>query len=242
MRPLALFLALLMLATPARAAGFGDWAAIVVAGDWHAHDGSASEAFDNARRDVSFALMRIGFSPSNLEQFSVRPDRYPAQQPMRSDPQTISNALWDLSNRATGGCLLYFSSHGSGDGVEIGDKIYDPDKLAGLVSNDCGSEPTVVIISACFSGVFVPALAAPNRFIMTAARPDRSSFGCGSDNKYPYFDTCFLQSIPATHDFPDLAVAVKQCVANLEKKTGMSPPSQPQVSIGANIAAELPKW
>jgi hypothetical protein len=90
--------------------------------------------------------------------------------------------------------------------------------------------------------VFVPALSGPNRFVLTAARPDRSSFGCGSDNKYPYFDTCFLQSMPATHDFPDLAVAVKQCVAAMEKKTGMGPPSQPQVSIGANVAAELPRW
>jgi hypothetical protein len=242
MRPLVLLLALLMATAPARAAGFGDWAAIVVAGDWHAHDGSASEAFDNARRDVSFALQRIGFNAANIQQFSVRPERYPSQQPMRSDPQTISNALWDLSNRTSGGCLIYFSSHGSGDGVVVGEKVYAPDALADVVSNSCGDRPTIVIISACFSGVFVPALSGPNRFVLTAARPDRSSFGCGSDNKYPYFDTCFLQSMPATHDFPDLAIAVKQCVANLEKKTGMSPPSQPQVSIGANVVAELPKW
>jgi len=242
MRKFSAIIAALLIATPVHAAGFSDWAAIVVAGDWHAHDGSASEAFDNARRDVSFALMRIGFNAANIQQFSVRPERYPSQQPMRADPQTISNALWDLSNRTSGGCLIYFSSHGSGDGVVVGEKVYAPDALADVVSNSCGDRPTIVIISACFSGVFVPALSGPNRFVMTAARPDRSSFGCGSDNKYPYFDTCFLQSMPATHDFPDLAVAVKQCVSNLEKKTGMSPPSQPQVSIGDKVVAELPRW
>jgi hypothetical protein len=147
--------------TLANAAGYADWAAIVVAGDWHAHDGSASEAFDNARRDVSIALARIGFDPANIEQFSVRPNRYPTVQPMQSDPQIISNALWDLSNRTSGGCLLYFSSHGSGDGVVLGEKLYAPDALASVVSNSCGDRPTVVIISACFSGVFVPALAGP---------------------------------------------------------------------------------
>ena len=242
MRKFLAILAALLIASPAYAAGFGNWGAIVVAGDWHAHDGSPSEAFDNARRDVSAALARIGFNPGNIEEFSVRPDRYPNQHPAMSDPLIIGNALWDLSSRANGGCLIYFSSHGSPDGVVVADKTLAPDDLSTLVSNDCGDEPTVVIISACFSGVFVPALAAPNRFIMTAARPDRSSFGCGSDNKYPYFDTCFLQSIAVTHDFPDLAAETKKCVATLEKKTGMSPPSQPQISIGADVGAQLPGW
>ncbi|HSZ74239.1 MAG TPA: C13 family peptidase [Rhizomicrobium sp.] len=242
MRKFLAILAALLIAAPAYASGFDDWGAIVVAGDWHAHDGSPSEAFDNARRDVSAALARIGFNSGNIEQFSVRPERYPDQRLMRSDPLVIGNALWDLSNRANGGCLIYFSSHGSGEGVVVADKTLAPDDLAILIGNDCGNAPTVVIISACFSGVFVPALAAPNRFIMTAARPDRSSFGCGSDNKYPYFDTCFLQSIAATHNFPDLAIATKKCVAELERKTGMSPPSQPQISIGADVAAKLPSW
>ena len=47
----------LTLAVPAGAATpFQNWAAVVVAGDFHAHDGQASEGFDNARRDVSRAL------------------------------------------------------------------------------------------------------------------------------------------------------------------------------------------
>src|SRR6185503_2528835 len=52
----------------ARAANSSDWAVIVVAGDWHAHDGSPSEIFDNARRDVSAALAKIGFDSSNIVQ------------------------------------------------------------------------------------------------------------------------------------------------------------------------------
>src|ERR1041385_8307195 len=58
------------------ASGYSDWAAIVVAGDWHAHDGSPSEIFDNARRDVSNALIDLGFDPNNVMQFSARPQRY----------------------------------------------------------------------------------------------------------------------------------------------------------------------
>src|SRR5215472_4408286 len=94
-------------------AGMSDWAAIVVAGDWHAHSGAPSEVFDNARRDISRTLLQIGFQPANVAQFSMRPERYPDTSPGHSDPRTIATALWDLSNRTTGGCLAYFTSHGS---------------------------------------------------------------------------------------------------------------------------------
>lgn len=227
---------------PANAGAYSDWAAIVVAGDWHAHDGSPSEAFDNARRDVTAGLEHIGFSPVNIVQFSVRPQRYPKAAPEPSNAQDIGNALWDLSNWTSAGCLIYFSSHGSPDGVVLGENLLSPEKLSELIDNSCSDRPTVVFISACFSGVFVPALAAPNRLIMTAARSDRSSFGCGTDNKYPYFDTCFLETLPATHDFETLAIRTRACVADLEKKTGMSPPSEPQISVGTKVMAHLPGW
>src|SRR5690242_481138 len=63
-------------AAPVAASPFADWAAVVVAGDWRAHSGAASEAFDNARRDVGQALLGAGFRPQNLREFSVRPARY----------------------------------------------------------------------------------------------------------------------------------------------------------------------
>jgi hypothetical protein len=100
----------------------------------------------------------------------------------------------------------------------------------------------VVIVSACFSGTFVPALAGDNRMVMTAARADRSSFGCTQDARYPYFDSCVVQTLPAAHSFPALADKVKSCVARREQETGASPPSDPQVSIGRDVAARLPTW
>ncbi len=79
-RLLAGFLALWTALLPAAAfaaSDFANWAAIVVAGDWHAHSGGPTEAFDNARRDVTKALIGAGFSPQNIQQFSVRPQNYP---------------------------------------------------------------------------------------------------------------------------------------------------------------------
>lgn len=230
-------------ASPTAAAGpFDDWAAVVVAGDWHAHSGGPSEAFDNARYDVSQALQRVGFAPQNLRQFSVRPERYKLAGLGKSDPEQIYSSLVDLTGRATGGCLVYFSSHGAPQGVLVDQSVLAPGVLAAMLDRTCGQRPTVVVISACFSGVFVPALAAPNRMVLTAARPDRSSFGCGEANRYPFFDECFLQSIDAARDFPALAGAVRTCVAEREVREGMKPPSEPQLWVGAALRPLLPLY
>jgi Peptidase C13 family len=239
----AAVLALLFcLAGPATAAGYADWAAIVVAGDYRAHSGADSEVFDNARRDIAADLQGIGFSPSNVMQFSVRPERYPLQHPRHSDGQTVSTSLWDLSNGTSGGCFAYYTSHGSPEGLAMGDDVLTPKTVNQVISNACGDRPTVVFISACYSGVFVPLLAAPNRMIMTAARRDRTSFGCGESDRYTFFDTCFLQYFKGAGDFPNLANQVKACVSEHEAKEKVGYPSEPQISIGADVAAQLPRW
>jgi hypothetical protein len=223
----------------ASAAGFSDWAAIVVAGDWHSHSGAPSEVFDNARRDISADLTRLGFAPGNVVQFSVRSDIHPGTE--LSDKQDIANQLWDLSNRTNGGCFVYFTSHGSPDGIVLGEDTFAPEQMATMIDNACGSRPTVVFVAACYSGVFVPALSAPNRFVMTAARPDRPSFGCGDNDRYTFFDNCWLDSIGTVGDFASLANAIRACVSRKEAEIKAFP-SEPQLAIGAQAATDLPHW
>ena len=225
----------------ARAAGpFADWAAVVVAGDFHSHSGAPSEAFDNARREVAHDLLGLGFSPENLRQFSVRPDHYPEERLMLSEQGLIGAKLEDAAGQARGGCLVYFTSHGSPAGVVVGDRLLSPAGLSQMVDRACGDRPTVVVISACFSGVFVSPLSRPDRMVLTAARPDRSSFGCGDGDRYPYFDACMLETLPTAGDLNVLGHQVQACVAAKEKATGMSPPSEPQLFVGAQLKPLLP--
>lgn len=224
------------------APGFSDWAVIVVAGDYHAHDGKNTEAFDNARRDIAAKLEQIGFSAENVQQFSVRPDRYPDTKPQLSDIELIARRLQTLTGETSGGCLIYFSTHGAPQGIGVGNAVLAPFTLENILASTCGERPTVVIVSACYSGVFVSPLSGPNRLIVTAARSDRTSFGCSAGDRYPYFDTCVLQVISDVHGFAELADRVRECVAQRERDTGMSPPSEPQISMGADIAANLPGW
>ena len=219
-----------------------NWAVVVIAGDWHAHDGSASDAFDNSRRDVSAELRQIGFNDAYMMQFSVRPDLDTTTHPMASTVADIAQELGLLTSETPDGCLLYFSSHGAPQGVVVDQQILPPPVLAGMLDRTCGARPTVVVISACFSGVFVPALASANRMVLTAARPDRSSFGCGEADRYPYFDACFLSSVPSAHDFAALGAAVQACVARKEKETGAEPASEPQMWIGPALRPILPLY
>ncbi len=228
-------------------AAFSDWAAVVVAGDWRAHGGGHTEAFDNARRDVAAMLPELGFDRDHIRQFSTRPDLYPDTRPARTDLGPIHDALVAMrENGAGGGCLVYYTSHGGPPGVVLDmageEMLVPPQVMADMINHACPDRPTVVVISACYSGVFVPALADSQRMILTAARPDRSSFGCGEADKYPYFDDCFLQSARTAPDFPALGVAVQACVKAKETETGARPPSEPQLWIGAALKPMLPLY
>lgn len=213
------------------------WAAVVVGGDWRDSDQNPTPIFDNARRDVAQALLSVGFRRENMLQLSVNTNNEPGVYETNSQNMNAGGAH---TTQGRPGCLFYFTSHGNQQGIIFGrNEGMSPQVMAGLVNQWCGQQPTVVIVSACFSGVFVPALQGPNRMVMTAARPDRSSFGCGGTARYPYFDECVLQSIPQSTDFLGLAQTVTTCVQRREEQEGASPPSEPQVSIGDQIRPVL---
>jgi hypothetical protein len=226
----------------AQTSPFANWAAIFVAGDWRAHSGRPSEVFDNGRRDLALAFERAGFRAENIAEFSTRPEHFPGAGALKSDPEVIRGALDRLAAKAVDGCLIYFTSHGSPEAMVLGDGYLTPAGVAAMVDEACGDRPTVVVVAACFSGIFVPTVYGANRMVMSAARPDRTSFGCGEADRYTFFDTCMLQSLPNAHDFTALADAVRACVAAREHALGAEPPSEPQLAIGPLLRPMLPLY
>lgn len=215
---------------------FDGWASAIVAADWRTSDGRPIQAFDNARRDLTAGFLAAGFSRADMVDYTLRPDADPVMT-----PEAAVAGIVDATGRATRGCFLYITSHGSPEGINFGPTArLSPTAMARLVGEACGQRPTVVVVSACFSGVFLEALSGPNRMILTAARRDRSSFGCSEDAVYPYFDGCMIQSLPAAVDFIALANAARACVKDRETTEGLTPASEPQVFIGANMQLLLP--
>ena len=228
---------LALLAGPATAQSrFDGWGAAIIAGDWRDSYGQPIQAFDNARRDLTQAFLNAGFSRADMVDYSLRPD---VARPVTA--QTAVQSVSEVFARTTRGCFLYITSHGSPAGAVFGpDVTIDPTVMATSIRNWCGTRPTVVIVSACFSGIFLDGLAAPNRMILTAARRDRSSFGCGAEETYPYFDGCVLESLPNAADFLALAAATRACVHRRETEEGLTPASEPQLFVGAEMQLRLP--
>jgi hypothetical protein len=238
---LALLLLLWALA-PAKAAPFSNWAAVVVAGDSYSHEGARTAVFDNGRSAIARSLVSIGFAPDHIAQFSDRPKKYPDGHPALSTPRNIARGLADVASKAPGGCLAYLTSHGDEEGIGIGDDLLRPKALAKMVEQSCRGRPAVVIVSACYSGAFLPYLKAPDRIVLTAAAADRSSFGCGESDHFTFFDACVLESLPQARDFVDLGKRAIACVAKRETKEEVDLPSNPQLAIGAKTSAVIPAW
>jgi hypothetical protein len=215
---------------------FDGWASAVIAADWRDSDGRPIAAFDNAQRDLTTAFQRAGFDPDAMISVSLRPD-----VPNPVEAEDSLHRFAEAAQRAPRGCLFYVTSHGSPEGLVFGpEATLEPERLIPVLRKICGDRPTVVVLSACFSGIFVDGLKAPNRMVMTAARRDRSSFGCAADATYPYFDECVLESLKTAPDFIALSRATTACVAAREQAEGLTPASEPQTAIGATMQLLLP--
>jgi len=100
----------------------------------------------------------------------------------------------------------------------------------------------VVVVSACYSGSFAEQLASPTTLLITAARADRTSFGCDHDNEWTYFGEAFFSA--ALRPDRDLIGAARRAQALIAEREALEgkEQSQPQLIIGAHIAAQLQRW
>jgi len=111
-----------------------------------------------------------------------------------------------------------------------------PDELAQALSRGCAAAPTVVVVSACYSGSFATGkMAKPNRIVLTAARNDRPSFGCQDHRVYNFFDECLLGALPKSSTWRAVANGSRECVRRMERALGERP-SEPQAYFGAVVA------
>lgn len=210
-------------------------ATVLVAGD------SEQPVFDNAINYMHAALAGVGVADENIHQLSVR---YAAA----NEPATLDRILARIaatSPPADGGCLIYMTSHGVfGQGlyVELSDSVLTPGALDAALRKGCGNAPTVVIVSSCFSGQFAaPPLVQSNRIVITASAPDRSSFGCGADYVYTYFDDCLMGSLDGATTWQEIFRRTAGCVAKREMQSGAQP-SQPRAAFGDRVADLASPW
>src|SRR5262245_14590606 len=91
--------------------------------------------------------------------------------------------------------FLILTSHGSRAGLAVKagplTQTLTPSHLTGMLAWT-GVRHKVVVISACYSGVFIPYLAGRDVLVITAADADHPSFGCRDKAKWTYFGDAFF--------------------------------------------------
>jgi hypothetical protein len=191
-------------------------------------------AFDNARKTLKDMFVRQGIRDENVRQLSRRQSEQTGDV-KASSATALKDQLASLNVVDGDVCLAFMTSHGSRDGFYLrGQATLSPKKYAEILDQTCGTRPTVVLVSACYSGVFIkePTMLKDNRVILTAARHDRTSFGCGAENQYTYWDNCLIDHLPTAKTWNELYTSVAQCIKTKEGGGGFTP-SEPQAYFGA---------
>ncbi|MCQ9378731.1 C13 family peptidase [Methyloversatilis sp. XJ19-49] len=113
-----------------------------------------------------------------------------------------------------------------------------PQRLAGLL-DAAGIRNRVILVSACYSGGFVPPLAGPDTLVMSASRADRNSHGCSHEADWTFFGRAFFdEALRETTSFADAFERARAAVAQRESAEGLEP-SEPQIAVGETIRLRL---
>jgi hypothetical protein len=134
--------------------------------------------------------------------------------------------------------FLILTSHGSPDGLAIKagrlTETLTPSRLAAMLATT-GVRHKVVVISACYSGVFIPPLANPDVLVITAADADHSSFGCEDKARWTYFGDAFFNiALRHTASLKDAFLDARALVRKRELQEHFEP-SNPLMAGGANV-------
>jgi hypothetical protein len=98
-----------------------------------------------------------------------------------------------------------------------------------------GVRHKVVIISACYSGVFIPLLANPDLLVITAADANHPSFGCEDKAKWTYFGDAFFNiALRQARSLKDAFAVARALVKKRELREHFEP-SNPLMAGGASV-------
>lgn len=151
----------------------------------------------------------------------------------------VLSAIHDLRPEAGQGCLVFVTSHGSyrqGLVLMPSRNFLTPSALDAALTAGCGDRPAIAILSGCFSGAFARGpMARANRIVLTAARDDRPSFGCGAGFRYTFYDRCLLEAMDRAITWRDAHGQIRTCVATRELALGFKP-SEPQAWFGEGVS------
>jgi hypothetical protein len=138
--------------------------------------------------------------------------------------------------------VLFMTSHGekSGFALELPGGVAEltPQQVASTLDG-AGIKNRIVIVSACFSGIFVPVLENADTIVITASDANNTSFGCAPERDWTYFgDAFFRQSLHPGTDFQGAFNQARILIQGWELMDH-APPSNPQGEFGPALIDKL---
>jgi len=163
--------------------------------------------------------------------------------------ESLSRALRRIGEQMNGEedlLFLFLTSHGSADHrfsikfSPFGFSDITPEMLRTAL-DEAGIKRRVVVVSACYSGGFIPRLADPDTLVITAADADRNSFGCNDTNDLTDFGRAYFdEALRETRSFTEAFERAKATIAAREAADGITS-SNPQIAGGESLHAQL-EW
>jgi len=107
--------------------------------------------------------------------------------------------------------------------------------------DEAGIVHRVIMVSACYSGGWVPPLASDTTLVMTAADATHTSYGCGKLSELTFFGRAlFDEQLRQTHSFEQAFANAVPVIQAREIEAGKADGfSNPQIAVGGQTAPVL---
>jgi hypothetical protein len=207
---------------------------------------STSHAFAGDLRLVERRLSALDH-PLLIYEFSNERQTGELHRPFAT-PRAFGETMKQISEqlRPDDLVMLLVSTHGSKGllSVNAASKDYAPFTSAQFEQalKPLGDTPTIIVLSACHSGSFIPRLERNNRIILAAASAERTSFGCSFEDENTWFiNALFGPQFDASKSLAELMAQAQSTVSARETRMKFQA-SEPQIWIGpkARWLAERP--
>ncbi|OGA88843.1 MAG: peptidase C13 [Burkholderiales bacterium GWA2_64_37] len=137
--------------------------------------------------------------------------------------------------------LLFISTHSNPGllNINAGGKHLPPltPKILSNALAPLNDVPTLVVLSACYSGAFIEPLKAPNRVLLTATDARRTTFNCQYKGDHtPFAEALFGQAGAQSRSVTDWMGEAQKSIAAQEKRRKV-PTSQPRIFVGDEAKA-----
>lgn len=138
--------------------------------------------------------------------------------------------------------VVFLTAHGTRAGLEVRadrrSETFTPRELGAMLAAT-GMRRRIVVVSACYSGVFAEHLAGPETLVMTASDAWHPSFGCKPGARWTFFgEALFAKAMQQGLGLPEIYRLAAADVLRREQARKLKP-SNPQFAGGAVVLAAL---